>query len=266
MRSTPKPVAKKTSPLVWVGLVGALAGVYLWSSSGETPPAAATKKSSKSTSRSGSTGPVTEADYKANFAPVRLASVDAFKPLVTKPAVSETVKGQDLKNKGMPLSLTGGEANWYFSGIAELNGQRQGLLENTTSGETVYVSPGDTFKAARVAAVDISAVVMIGPDGSRVTVPIVELGAAPGQAAPTTVIAQAPAGNQPLNLPRGALSGPIGVGPNGLAVQPLGQPGANGQTMADPNAAGNSSYNTGRRGRRNRRNQNQYSNPNFGGN
>jgi hypothetical protein len=151
-----------------------------------------------------------------------------------------------------------------------LNGQREALLENTTTGETTYVSSGDTWKNARVSTVDVSSVVLVGPDGLSVDVPLQQYGETPGAG---TRVATAP-GVAPLAVPSGALSGAIGGSattgrPTAGAITPL--PAAGGPSSAtmtlpdgrtiqvplDPNGvstSNNQNNNGGRRGRRQRNN------------
>lgn len=256
MRSAPSP-KKKTSPVVWAAIVAGAVVIYMLTAPSDAPTglkSSTTKKRSTTKSE----GPYLAIDTTAKFPPVTLAVMDAFKPAVRKAAGQPTIDPTKAGG-GIAANLTGGEANWYYTGLAELNGRKHALLENTTTGETVYVSPGEGWKAARVASVDISALVLIGPDGASVRVPIQQYGEAPagGGLGPLPAVA----GTQPLN-PTSAVAGVIG---NNLNVRPA--PGAtatvrmpNGQTVQVPldtsvtGAQPNNDNGNGRRRRRNRTN------------
>ena len=260
MATVAKAPAKKTSPVVWVAILGATAAAYLFltsdsGTSGVTTGAKPKKRAAKAT------GLFTEADYKARFAVFTEPAVDAFKPGITKPKqpIKATVV-PDQRPGGVPVALTGGEANWYYTGWDALNGAREALLENSGTGETIYVRPGERWKAARVQSIDVSAVTLVGPDGAAIEVPIQQYGEVPG-AARTPL-----ASNAPLGVPGAAIQGAIGAGATGIGVRPVGGPTSitlsNGQTLQLPpaeiaTAVDPTQDNSQGNGRRRRRNRNQ---------
>ena len=251
---------KKTSPIVWVGIVAAAAAAYVMLSPSDTPSVASTtKKTKKVTTKADAL--YTPEDSTAKFAVVTTPVADVFNPLVKKPILAKlppVPADKNGANGGIDIHLTGGEANWYYTGLVELDGKREALLENTKTGETMYVSAGEGWKAARVRSVDISTVVMVGPDGTAVTIPITQYGVAPGaNPATATAVASTAPSTQPLNVPSG-ITGPIGAG---AGIRPV--PGTatmtlpDGSTVQVPYDPNNPNGNQGNTRRRNRRNRNQ---------
>jgi hypothetical protein len=249
---------KKTSPVVWVALVAAAGAAYILTAPSDAPaPSSSTKRTKKASTKDD--GLYTEADKLAKFASVTTPVADVFNPLVKKPVVAKIPPPNpgDGTPVGIDPRLTGGETNWYYTGLVELDGQREALLENTKTGETMYVSAGEGWKAARVRTVDVSAVVMVGPDGTAVRIPITQYGVAPGTNPVAAVAASGAPSTQPLNVPSG-LTGQIGGG----AIRPI--PGMatmtlpDGRTVQVPYDPNNPNGNQGGGRRRGgRRNQNQ---------
>jgi len=256
-----------------VGGVVVLLGLLYFGLGGDSGPATTgtSAKVRKKTTSAKADGLYTKEDEDARFPPLSLAVVDSFNPLVkkAKPAAITTPVAPTGGPTGIDASLTGGEGTWYYTGWVELDGRRQALLENPTTGETDYVTSGESWKRTRVTTVDVSTVVLVGPDGKSHRVPILDYGEFPGK----TPAAGGKAGGQPLNVPSGAIAGAIGNAPNPtLNVRPV----AGTATMTLPNgttvqvpldasaATTAADANNGRNGRRNRRNRNNGSNGNFG--
>ena len=61
--------------------------------------------------------------------------------------------------------MTGGEANWRYTGTAQINGVREALLENSSTGESVFLRVGQSWKQAVLKKIENEAVVMTGPGG-----------------------------------------------------------------------------------------------------
>ncbi|RYG26086.1 hypothetical protein EON82_04675 [bacterium] len=253
--TTPK---RKTSPVVWVAIVAAAAAAFILTAPSDTSSAATSTAKKTSKSRAKDDGLYTEADRMAKFASITTPVADVFNPLVKKPilAVKPPTQPADPATAGsIDLRLTGGEAGWYYTGLVELDGKRQALLENTKTGETMYVSAGEGWKAARVSNVDIEAVVLIGPDGTSARIPISQYGVAPG-ANPATAVATTKPSTQPLNVPSG-ITGQIGGG----SIRPV--PGTatmtlpDGRTVQVPYDPNNANGQGGGRRRNRRNNQNQ---------
>ncbi len=257
MSKVAKAPPKKTSPVIYLAIAAGVIAAYLVLSPSGTPtssvtPVKSTKKSSKD---AGQFGPADYAALKNPFPPASVAAIDAFNPLIKKTILPPHAPiGKDGGPNELPLNLTGGEPNWYFTGCPSLDGVQTALLENTTSGESVYVKAGDAFKAARVQSVDISTIVLVGPNGASAKIPILGFGETPGSSK------SAVASNGPLPVPVGAIGGPLpaAVGPqtatlsNGTTVQLPGNlaPGAANDLNVTPDT------NTGNTRRRRNRNRN----------
>ncbi|MBI1333910.1 MAG: hypothetical protein GC165_13635 [Armatimonadetes bacterium] len=50
----------------------------------------------------------------------------------------------------LPSSLTSGEEDWTYRGNVRQGGKRKALLQNTVTGESVYLEPGDRWKDLRL--------------------------------------------------------------------------------------------------------------------
>lgn len=265
MRSAPSPKKKSSLPLL---LGGGAAVLLLVVMTGPKDAPAATTSSTRAKKRTSAkdVGQYTTADRTAKFPPLTLAAYDVFKPAVKKAVPTPPPLAGGESPGGIPASMTGGDANWYYTGLVELNGSREALLENSTSGETQYVRAGGGFKAARVSTVDISAVTLVGPDGTVARVPLQQYGEAPGKASALTPLPAVAAAGQPLNVPGAALAGTIGG--NGLSVRPTGGTATvqlpNGGTVQVPvDVNGANDQNQTRRNRRNRRNRDNSGDPNY---
>lgn len=256
MRSAASP-QKKSNPLLLGGIAAAALVVYMMVGSGDDGPTKTTTKIKKKTT-SKAAGLFTEADEKAKFPAVTFAASDVFAPGVKKPVVATAAVAPppNANPSNIPSSITGGDGNWYFTGRPEVNGRPQALLENTTTGESVYVNSGQSWKRGRVATIDVSSVTLVGNDGTTVRVPLLEFGAVPGASPAPVAVASAGGANQPLNVPSGLIGA---TGPGGLGLRPTGAaaaPGTAAPAAAEVAVAAETSNNQGRRGRRrNRSNQ-----------
>ncbi len=188
-------------------------------------------------------------DYTAKFPPVNVTPRDAFKPLVAKTTKTlATEQPTPLAPNGIPAAFAGGDGNWVYTGNAEVNGVPNALLENGSTGDSVFLRPGERWKSLTVSRVTPNLIEVLGPTGQTYTVRIADETIPEAGTAP----AGTPTGTLPAAVPnaRGALAGPIGADPNA-------------QTAAQTDPSGGNGQN--RRGRRNRRNnQNNANAPAFG--
>jgi len=175
--------------------------------------------------------PFTKEDYGAKFARLNEPVQNAFRPLVARQEPSRLIysEGPDVLPGGIaagggdpsqiPAEFTDGDAGWRFTGYADVDGVRNGLLENRTTGDGVFVRPGERWKRATVRRITSTELVLAGPSGER-TISIND-GSEP-TAAPSVV---PPGGVAPVN-PGPALRGQIGAAAattppsNELSIQP----------------------------------------------
>lgn len=213
---------KKTSPVVWVGLVGLCVVAYLYTDD-STPVKKTKKKVTPSFAKKGDADGFLPEDYKAKFASLKEKPANAFKPLV----IRESDRNAAVVG-GIPGALAGGDGTWIYTGSIEIDGKLEALLENSATQESVYVSEGDSWRQTRIVKIEEDALTLAGIDGEVVRVPIMETTPpAAGSGAngvPVVPPLPAPAGGvAPLRVP-GALAGPIGSGDqafaDGMAVAP----------------------------------------------
>jgi len=233
---------KKPSIVVWAGIVAAVVVIYVYATE-ETPVVA--KKSGRPVSRAStvSKGGFLPIDYTAKFDSVTSPAKNAFKPLVMKTDIRETVP---TKDNGIPIAFTGGEPNWIFTGSATVDGTPNGLLENTSTGEGVFLVSGEHWKTSRVLTITKDEIVMQGPEGDARTIKMeTEEASSDTRTASVTPL--------PLPMPGQLNAQPMAQGGNPGGQMTFGQPGAfpgvpgNAlsapaavpQTLADPNLNNN---------------------------
>lgn len=205
-------------PVFWIGVVGVgIAGWIL------TNPESHTSNQLGRTTRkkvAAKTSEVfTEEDYKAKFAPMQISFKNSFTPIVARR--DATLGGGDGAANEIPLEFTGGNAGWVYTGSAEIDGQISALLENRTTGDGVFLKPGERWKSAVVVKILGDGVVMRGPSGEKTFALVDDSSKAPVATVNpnTNVVPPARVSNVP-----GGLSGPIGRGnfPGGISVMPQG--------------------------------------------
>lgn len=144
-------------------------------------------------------------DYTVQFTPVSENPKNIFKPLVARKGVG--VAGLNGPAT-IPAGLTGGEGGWVYSGMAVVDGTSTALVENQTTGESVFLHMGERWKVASVCEITPDEVGFIGADGQTSTVHVKEDSAtavAKGNVnAPVAV-------NPPLS---GDIGAPVTVQPN----------------------------------------------------
>ncbi len=186
-----------------VGLATLASVVYL-TQEPETP------KSSRRTARASAakgTDSFTQEDYEAKFPQVAMKLRNPFVPLVA----SKRGKGGPLAG-GIPASLTGGDPNWMYKGMAEIDSVPMALVENQKSGEGVFLRHGEVWNGSRVVAITPESLTLAGPDGLQRTIDV----ASQEPPAPPTVASGGATEVRPVTLDP-TLRGPIGPG---LSLQP----------------------------------------------
>lgn len=76
----------------------------------------------------------------------------------------------NLEAGTIPGSFTGGEGSWTYTGNMVVDGTPNALLENGTTGDGVFLRPGQTWKNCRLVAVKEDSIELEGPNGLRKTV------------------------------------------------------------------------------------------------
>ena len=209
---------KKTNNLLYIMLGLTVVVAAAMNMAGDPPKAS--KVPSRLPQKNAATGPKSEVaiqdeDLKKTFPVYKEPLKDAYKQIVMRTASLSLTNGSSNQ---IPASFAGGESNWIYTGSATMDGRTQGLVENTTTGEGAFLSPGQRWKTLVCTAIRDDGIVVTGPDGDVKTVALL-----------TEPKAEATPSVAPLN-PAG-LTGQIDVLPDPTATQGGG---------------------TGRRGRRNR--------------
>lgn len=200
---------KKTSPIFWVALIGIGVAAYVITTPEDAPRKSTTTRSN-SRSKPTIATLVTAEDLAAksgDFKPVSRNAKNAFMPVIRK--ASGEMAG--IPN-GLPVSFTGGESGWSYTGTASVDGRIQAVVENKATGQGDFLNVGQRWKNARVVAVTESTLVLEGMNGEEITVKMQEnLGG-------TTIMA---GGFAPVEVrPGPGLSGAIGP----VTVRPSGAP------------------------------------------
>lgn len=191
---------KKTSPIFWVAILGLGAVAYVF-----TTPEEPTKKVTTTRNNSRKTTTVsliTEEDLKAKFDRVNIAAKNAFKPVIKK----ISAEAGSVSPSALPLSFTGGESGWIYTGTASVDGRIQAVVENHGTGQGDFLSVGQKWKQSRVVAVTESSLILESADGQQATIKMQE------KLSGTSMTA---GGFAPVDVNPG-LRGPIGP----LAVRP----------------------------------------------
>jgi hypothetical protein len=220
----PKIFGKEVNPIILAGGV-AILGFLIYDGLFPAEPTASsssTRSTKKKTPAKADKGGFLPEDYEAKFASYSTPVRNSFTPLVAKKAITPSVPaGGGVAAGPSPYlsgALTGGEGNWMYTGYAEVDGVRQGLLENSSTSESVFLRPGQKWKQLVVRTIGAEKMVVTGPDGASVTLPVGDI--ANEQKANPNVVP--PGGVVPVN-PGGALRGQIG----GTAAQIPGDPNVN---------------------------------------
>ena len=187
--------------LIYTCLAAAGIAAYVWSS-GDPP------KTNKPQSLSPVASKKSEDNWdfpatltSTHFDPPTDPARDIFKPLLALDKATLLTEHEDLMK--VPPNLAGGEADWAYTGMVEINGVRMALLENGSSHQGGYVKEGDMWKKSRIIKITSPSIDVVGPDGTEETVFRYNANATPKAKPPPDT------GFKPLN-PGPALKGLIG--------------------------------------------------------
>lgn len=201
---------KVSRPIVYVLLLGVVAyGVVLYTEepTGRKP----TRRTAISNAAANLPEGFTEEDLNAKFEQVNDSPRDAFKPLVARRAAGSDVS---LSPDAIPSVLTGGDPNWVYTGMAEVDGIPTALVENKATGEGVFLKQAENWKQATVGAIAPFSLTLVGRNGKSFTMRIIdpEVVEPSASMAPVQPSLRGPIGNESVN-----------VSPNPSAQRPRGQ-------------------------------------------
>ncbi|HWD37543.1 MAG TPA: hypothetical protein VG944_01730 [Fimbriimonas sp.] len=203
----PKPSAPPSKfnwkLIFFIVVVGGIAYVVTSPQDATTSPKPITAASKSS---SGPADAYLKEDYDAHFADLAVEPKNAFLPLVSKLTVGGAVNPFAISDK-----LTGG-GDWMYTGMVQVNGKPQALLEEQKTAESVFLNLGEHWKKARVKRITNSDLELVGDDG---TTAIVKMG---DSTAPAK--SPEPSGLAPVGInPPAPLQG--NINPNQLDMTPL---------------------------------------------
>lgn len=167
-------MAKISKPVLWTLILGGGALIYVYATDPAPAGAAPAKTVVRNTSTKAKVDLILPIDSKVHFATLKDSPKNAFKPLVYSSRAGIEASAPD--RSVIPGLLTDNEANWAFTGQVEVNGTKMALLENSNTGEGVYVRVGDHWKKSIVSSIDDETLVLVGPDSAPVTVKLGERG------------------------------------------------------------------------------------------
>ena len=136
-------------------------------------------------------------DDNAKFSAIGASIKNSFVPLVTKGM------GSKLETGGIPNSFTNGEGSWTYTGNMTVDGVPNALLENSVSGDGVFLRPGQHWKTLRLIAVKDDSIELEGPSGERKTVYFAD----------KSLNVTSSSGNNLSPLPPAAIQGNLPTGP-----------------------------------------------------
>jgi hypothetical protein len=153
-------VAKISRPIIYVAVLGAVAYAAVLLTEEKPPP----RKAAPRVTASGPKAPAgfTAADMTASFPRYQGKNRDAFAPkVVAKKRAAETVAG-GLAPPLPPAIATG---VWVLTGISSVNGVPSALVENGSTGESVFLKQGDLWSGMTVKAIEPEAVILVNAMG-----------------------------------------------------------------------------------------------------
>lgn len=202
-------MAVVSKPVLFFALFATAAAVYLWSSpetaSAKTPPT--TKKRVAKAKFDGWDFPPPEPALPKPKAIAR----DVFLPKVkVQRVVRLPSPGAKEDLVAIPTNLADGEGGWAYTGMAEVDGVRMALLENSGTRQSGYIREGEDWKKAHVVGITTACIVLSDEKGVAQTIYRYNPNDPPKPKPPPDL------GFQPLN-PGGLPTGPIGRG----AIRPI---------------------------------------------
>jgi hypothetical protein len=162
---------KISRPVLYI-LIGAVAiGAFYLTNEEVVARKGATKKKTTSIASKLPEG-FTEADLTAKFSRIAEPPKDAFVPIVVRS--NEGGAETALSPNAVPSVLTGGDPNWVYTGMAEIDGIPMGLLENKVTGEGVFLKHSESWKMATVTGISPFSLILVAKSGKNYTLTITE--------------------------------------------------------------------------------------------
>lgn len=158
---------KISRPTMYIVLAAVAIGAYVLTSEETMGAGRKAKRAAKDSVRPLPEG-FTKDDLAARFDRVNDPVRDAFVPVIVRSGGSDTASSPDA----VPSALTGGDPNWVFTGMAEIDGVPMALIENRATGEGDFLKQSDSWKLATVEAISPMSLTLSGRDGRTYTLTI----------------------------------------------------------------------------------------------
>ena len=186
-------------------------------------------------------------DYKAQFGDLDGEMKNSFRPLVAKNGGVNSLNSASVNT--IPTSFTGGEQNWIYTGNMTVNTVPNALLENTVSGEGVFLKPGEKWKTMQLRQVMNDSIVLEGEDGYMKTIFFAPQTLEP--VSPAKVATNLPPANAGMTTQPGQAPGMMGIPGFGNATNALTMPNMDqsGMNQGRGNRGGGGKGGGGKRGR-----------------
>ncbi len=162
-----------------IGSIAVLIWVYTWEEP-KAPPARDARRVQAITSARGQKTAQVPSSAPVRFERLQGTPRDVFRPLVL------SGRGGTGSVGGVPEALIGGEPGWTYAGMAEVDSVPVALLENSRSGDFVFLRPGERWKGAALASVSPDMLRLRTDDGRVADVPVKQTSASAATTASAT--------------------------------------------------------------------------------
>lgn len=209
-------MAQIVRPIGYGAMALAAAGLVWWSNQSDSTVSTIAKPPAPRSTSHPVQSDFLAADYTARFKKPKGKLRNLFLPLVeNKPAATSPTGGtKDLDS--VPADFASGEANWKFTGVAEINGVRSALLENQDKHRGSFVKEGDHWKSSRLERITGESISLVDAKGQHTVV----MRFVPEKQSSQSPSGGSPAPNQGPNQPvTPVFRGPIG--PRNLIMSPV---------------------------------------------
>jgi|GEM_PF-3901539 len=204
--------------LTWGGVGIAIVG-YFSLSGGDAAPVKKTAPGAGSAPKAIADQDITPDDYKVSFKPPKAKLRNVFLP---GGGEEGEIGIQPMAIDHIPADFAEGDANWTFTGIAQIDGATMALLENPQKHQGGFVKQGEHWKDSLVKRITPESIVMVSKDGSTQVImrynpdkPSKNSSPAPTSEPPVTTLPPVNNAAPPPGPPPGRrvrMNGPIGGG------------------------------------------------------
>jgi hypothetical protein len=136
--------------------------LYSQDNSSDTKPPAAKPKSNSPMLASSE---FDRLDYVEKFDKPNVKPRNLFQPASQIETAPQTAPSADIDR--IPADFAHGEASWIYTGLAEVDGVRMALIENSQTHQGGFVKEGETWKTCHVQGITTESVILVDSKGNR---------------------------------------------------------------------------------------------------